>query len=210
MFSRDDLLNHLQNTTEVFRDGRVKEAFITVDRAHFVPEEYAEEAYEDYAIHFEDIRLIKPTAAAYLLELAQLNVGNKVLVVGVQTGWLVALVTAAVDESGDVYAVEALQENIDRAEANIAPYQYDNLQIFHGENMIGLSDLGPYDRIIVTRSLPDVPDVLVDQLVANGTVVVPTEDSLVQLVKDEKGEVTTTTHPGFSFDPLATDIPEEE
>lgn len=204
MFTREDLNNYLEHETGVFQNPRVKIAFETIDRAHFVPEAYADEVYEDYAIHYGNgMRLMKPTAAAYLLELGNIGAGQKVLIVGTMTGWLPALAASAVGKDGDVYVVEANQANIDAAEAHLAPYQFEHLQIFHGENTVGLSDLGPYDTVIVTRSLPDVPDVLVEQVRNGGTAVVPTDDGLVRVTKDDRGIVTTTTHEGFTFEPLA-------
>ena len=211
MQTRGELLERLKNTTDVFRDTTVAEAFVAVDRAHFLPKEYEDEAYEDYAIMFPPgITSLQPTATCFMLELLQFTREQKVLIVGVRTGWLTALVASAVGPEGDVYVTEASQDNVDRAEINLQPYGFENIQIFPAAENIGLQEHGPYDRILVSRALPAVPEELVDQLRYSGILVVPTENGLVQVTKNEDGDTNSVSHEGVVVPPLVYDVVVEE
>ena len=79
------------------RDGYLKspviiEAFKNVDRKDFVPENVKEGAYvnEALAIGFEQT-ISQPLVVAFMLELLELKMGERVLEIGTGSGWKTAL-----------------------------------------------------------------------------------------------------------------------
>jgi len=79
------------------KDGYLKnpviiEAFKNVDRKDFVPENVKEKAYfnEALAIGFEQT-ISQPLVVAFMLELLELKMGERVLEIGTGSGWKTAL-----------------------------------------------------------------------------------------------------------------------
>ena len=204
MYSRADLLQHLRTDTRVLKDPLVAEAFTEVDRKDFVPEDYADEAYEDYALPIGfDQTISQPTTVAFMLEQLHLEKGLKVLDVGSGSGWTSCLLAAIVGEEGDVYAVERVEELLHMGQQNAAQYNFENLAFFPSDDALGLPQNGPFDRILVSAAATeDVPQALVDQLAKGGRLVIPVDGDLVVVLKDSKGVVTKKAHGGFSFVPL--------
>src|SRR3989338_11590852 len=130
MKTREDLTRHLEKGSKVFKNELVKEAFANVDRKDFVPEDYAYEAYEDYAIPIGyGATISQPTTVAFMLELLDARVGDKVLDIGSGSGWTTALLSKIVGESGEVTGVEIVSELVELGKNNIEKYAGKNVKI---------------------------------------------------------------------------------
>ncbi len=204
MMSREDLMKHLEENTQVFKVDVVKAAFKAVDRAGFLTEEYRPEAYEDYAvpIGFKQI-MTKPTVAAFMLELLDVVPGNTILEVGTGSGWITALLAHLVGSKGKVWGTEFLPELVKLSKENLKKHDIKNVEIIQATKTIGLRQSFLYDRILVTGAADeDSVEDLIGQLAVGGIMVVPTENSLVQ-IKKTAAKTTRKEFPGFEFEPLA-------
>jgi protein-L-isoaspartate(D-aspartate) O-methyltransferase len=56
----------------------------------------------------------------------------------------------------------------------------DNVKIQVFDGTVGWSDVGPFDRILVTAGAPRVPEPLLDQLAPGGRLLIPEGDRLGQ------------------------------
>lgn len=105
-----------------------------------------------------------------LLEAAELSGQGRVLVIGAGSGYLVAIVARLASE---VHAVERLASLAGRAEANLRAAGCTSARLRVGEGEEGWPDAAPFDAILVTTALDDVPAQLVAQLAPGGRLVVP-------------------------------------
>lgn len=200
---RDQLNEHLDKNSDVFRNGGVRGAFEAVDRADFLTEDYLPEAYEDYAVpagHGQNVS--KPTVAAFMLELLDAHEGDSVLEVGSGSGWVTALLSHIVGKGGTVHAVEIVPELVERAKENLSKYDYPQATVEHAGTALGSVEHGPYDRILVTADSGEIPQELVAQLKEGGLLVLPVDGSIVKVEK-KNGRSVETVFPGvFEFPKL--------
>ena len=67
--------------------------------------------------------------------------------------------------------------------------------------MLGVPELAPWDRILVSAAPRHLPDELVAQVADDGRMVIPVAGELL-LVEKQAGEPTVTRHGGYRFVPL--------
>src|SRR3989338_9224515 len=91
------------------KDGFSEEiinAFKAVKRENFIPEEYKSVAYKDVALPLAKSSTIsQPSTIAFMLQLAELKQGQKILEIGSCSGYLLALISEIV-KTGKIYGME--------------------------------------------------------------------------------------------------------
>lgn len=202
-FTKEDLINHLENNTKVLHRKELKKAFIAIDRGDFTPKEYLSEAYEDYPLPIGYGQTIsQPTTVAFMLELLELNNGEKILDVGAGSGWTTALLARIVGSDGEVRGVEIVPELIKIGQKNIEKYNFKHTTISLADSKkIGYSSDAPFDKILVSASADSVPKELIKQLKDGGIMVIPIKNSIWRIKKI--GDKTyVKKFPGFVFVPL--------
>jgi protein-L-isoaspartate(D-aspartate) O-methyltransferase len=125
---------------------------------------------------------------ALMTELAELEVGMKVLEVGTGSGYHAAVLAEVVAPSdtdrerwGHVYSIERFAELAERARRNLERTGYsDRVTVLVGDGTLGYPEEAPYDRIVVTAAAPDVPSPLISQLRPGGVMVIPIGDKFIQ------------------------------
>jgi protein-L-isoaspartate(D-aspartate) O-methyltransferase len=200
MNTKAELIEHLANESKVLDNPLIRKAFLVVDRADFVEEDYKCEAYEDYAIPIGyDQTISQPTTVAFMLELLDPKEGNKVLDIGSGSGWTTALLSKIVGESGEVTGVEIIPELVAIGKKNIEKYENTNIKI----EQVKAGKVGKpgktFDRILVSASTEELPDDLLLQLSENGILVIPIKDSIWRIKKLSDGEFDSKEYPGFIF-----------
>ncbi|MDO5513248.1 MAG: methyltransferase domain-containing protein [Corynebacterium sp.] len=143
----------------------------------------------------------QPWTVAFMLRLLDPRPGHRVLDVGSGSGWSTALLHELVGTTGQVTAVELVDElvefgqhNLDAAGRKVRVHQAT-------AGVFGLPELAPFDRILVSAEAPSLPDELVDQLAAGGVMVIPVDGEMLR-VERAGDEVTVTRHGRFRFVPL--------
>lgn len=114
-------------------------------------------------------------------EALELKVGHKVLEIGSGSGWHASTIAEIVAPSGapkerwgHVYTVEIVKGLAEFARQNVEAVGYgDRVTIIHGDGSQGYAEKAPYDRILVTAAAPDIPKPLIEQLKAEGVLVIP-------------------------------------
>jgi protein-L-isoaspartate(D-aspartate) O-methyltransferase len=205
MFSKEQLIDHLENGTRALKDRMIKDAFVAIDRKNFVPKNYAEEAYEDYPLPLGDTgqTISQPTTVAFMLELLNPQEGEKILDVGSGSGFTTALLARIVGEKGRVIGVERIPELVKLGQKNLDKYNLKNAEIIKARKEIGFLKEAPFDKILVSATTEDLPKKLMEQLRVGGIMVVPIFDEIWQVKKLESGE-DIKKYKGFAFVPLIT------
>lgn len=182
-------------------------AFEKINRADFLISGDGEEAEINAPLPIGYGQTIsQPLTVAFMLELLQPQLGDKVLDVGSGSGWQTALLAEIVGERGRVYAIERIEELKEFGENNVKKYNFANVQFFCADGSQGLVKFAPFDKIIVAAATEKIPPDLLKQLKINGRLVAPIGPAGLQdiVLVEKKGEndYQEKHFPGFVFVPL--------
>ncbi|MER5964940.1 methyltransferase domain-containing protein [Streptomyces sp. NPDC002057] len=106
--------------------------------------------------------------------LADLGVeaGHRVLEIGTGTGWNAALLAHRAG-AGNVVSVEYDPSVAEQARETLAEFGGPAPLVVTGDGRAGVADQAPYDRVIATASVGEVPSAWIEQTVAGGVIVAP-------------------------------------
>ena len=130
-----------------------------------------------------------------MTELANLAPDDVVLEVGTGSGYQAAILAHLARKVCTIEIIPQLAEAAAKTLENLA---YDNVSVRLGDGYSGWPDCGPFDAIIVTAALGQVPPPLIDQLKVGGRLVMPigpayTTQQLTVVEKTGLGTITTRT-----------------
>ncbi|GIW66918.1 MAG: protein-L-isoaspartate O-methyltransferase [Candidatus Parcubacteria bacterium] len=205
--TNEALINYLIRNN-VLKTESIINAFLKIDRKNFVREENLFEAYADYPLSIGEGQTIsQPWTVAFMLELLQPQEGNKVLDVGFGSGWTTALLAQIVGDTGKVYGIEIIPKIFEFGKNNIEKYNFIKKNIIKlklGDGSKGWKEYSPFDRILVSASTKEIPYQLIEQLNINGILVIPDNQGIYQIFKDQEGNIEKKYYYGFSFVPLVS------
>jgi protein-L-isoaspartate(D-aspartate) O-methyltransferase len=196
--SKEELIRSLKN--KGFHE-RIINAFEKVKRENFVNENFKSMAYEDIALPLTNEQTIsQPSTIALGLSLLKLKENQKVLEVGSGCGYVLALMAEIVGKEGKVYGVEIIKELADKSIENLK--DYGNIRVYNRNGKIH-SEEAPFNRIIISAALPQIPHEILDQLDDNGIIVAPlgygSMQTLTSIRKINDKFVVEKEIPGFIF-----------
>ncbi len=147
-------------------DQTVLDLLFKVRREEFVPAPYRSLAFVDMEIplgHGET--MWSPKLEARCVQSLRLRKTDRVLEIGTGSGYLSALLASL---AGKVHSVDIHAEFLKDAEARLRAHGFDNVMLEAGDASRGWENHAPYDVIVVTGSLPVMPDTLPAQLAPGG------------------------------------------
>ncbi|CUH40282.1 Protein-L-isoaspartate O-methyltransferase [Jannaschia seosinensis] len=168
-------------------DTRVLEAMEQVDRALFVSDTFADQAFEDVPLPIQSGQTIsQPSVVGLMTQALGVQPRDKVLEVGTGTGYQAAILAHLARR---VYTVERHRTLARIARENHAVLGLTNITQISGDGSRGLPEQAPFDRILVTAAAEDPPGPLLAQLREGGSMVVPVgvSDHVQTLVKVTRG-----------------------
>jgi protein-L-isoaspartate(D-aspartate) O-methyltransferase len=163
--ARVNMVESQVRTWEVL-DQSVLDLLLVVKREEFVPEKYRAVAFADMEIplgHGE--MMLAPKLEARMVQELGIRKTDKVLEVGTGSGYVTALCGKL---GGQVVSAERIPEFSHSAARKLAGHGIRNVQLVVGEAAEGWPSSGPYDVILLTGSLPFLPDSLRNQLSPGG------------------------------------------
>jgi protein-L-isoaspartate(D-aspartate) O-methyltransferase len=189
------------------RDQRLLNAFLQVPRDAFVDESVADLAYEDNPLPIGQGQTIsQPYVVALMIEALDVRSGDRVLEVGVGSGYAAAILSRLADR---VYAIDRQPALANAARDRLARLGYDNVDIRTGDGTLGMSDAAPFDAILVSAGGPGIPAPLIDQLASGGRLVIPVgkarEQRLLRIMKSADGIAHQQDMGPVTFVPLVGD-----
>jgi len=150
-------------------DRRVTAAMSAIPREAFVPESLAKLAYSDEALHVaRDAVMLPPTALARLVQLADINPADTVLVIGGYAGYAAAIVAQMAKSVVAVLPSREIATSVSDACRSIS---IDNVTAVGGVLAEGWKAQSPYAVIIVEGGVEAIPDALKGQLADGGRLV---------------------------------------
>jgi protein-L-isoaspartate(D-aspartate) O-methyltransferase len=171
------------------RDPAVLAAMRKVPRHRFVPESLRSQAYDDRPLPIGLGQTIsQPYIVGLMTELARPRAGMKVLEVGTGSGYQAAVLAEIV---GTLDTIEIIPELGRRAETTLREMGYRNVRVFVGDGFDGRPQDAPFGAIVVTAAPETIPPALLEQLAADGRLVIPVGSAEQELL------VVTKTDGGF-------------
>ena len=185
-------------------DPAVRQAMRTVPRHEFVLPEYLEQAYADHPLPIGYGQTIsQPYIVAAMTELLRLKADDKVLEVGLGSGYQAAVLAELTDQ---VYSVEIVEELFKRGTETLQRLGYTRVQTHHADGYYGWEEHAPYDAIIVTCAPDHIPQPLINQLKDGGRLVIPVGPpgsfQTLWLVEKQGDKTTSRSIMGVVFVPL--------
>jgi len=152
-------------------DPVVLEAMRQVERHHFVPQDYIDQAYDDHPLPIGYGQTIsQPYIVALMTRELAVQPGDRVLEIGTGSGYQAAVLA----QMGiQVYTIEIVPELAEQAESRLADLGYDNARVLSTDGYYGWEAYAPYDAVIVTAAPDHLPQPLVTQLKEGGRLVIP-------------------------------------
>jgi protein-L-isoaspartate(D-aspartate) O-methyltransferase len=191
-------------------DTAVLDVIERTPRELFVPAAFASRAYENVALPIGQNQTIsQPAVVAYMTQELRLGPRMKVLEVGTGSGYQSAVLSKLCRR---LYTIERHRDLLREAEAKFAEFRLRNVTSRVGDGALGWPEQAPFDRILVTAAAPDVPPILLEQLAADGIMIVPvgeptSDQQLVRCRRTTAGVEYETLWP-VRFVPLVEGVPE--
>ncbi len=178
---------HKQIIRRGIKDKRVISAFAKIDRCKFVSEDLRKFAYEDYPLGIGEGQTVsQPYMCALMTEYLRLSGKEKVLEVGAGSGYQSAVLA---ELSAQVYSIERVDALVRRSREVLELLGYRNIKIKTGDGALGWKEEAPFERIIITAAVPEIPEPLIEQLAMGGRIVAPVGNRSGQILTIlEKGE----------------------
>ena len=170
--ARFNMIQQQIRTWEVLDPG-VLALLSVVKREDFVPAEHRDLAFADVEIplkiHVQPGQtMLAPRVEARLLQELAVKNSDKVLEIGTGSGYMAALLAAKAEY---VYSVEIDPELVELARANLQKAGVANVSVDLGDAARGWDLYAPYDLIVVSASVPALPESLLRQLKVGGRLV---------------------------------------
>ncbi|WP_114391037.1 protein-L-isoaspartate(D-aspartate) O-methyltransferase [Notoacmeibacter marinus] len=189
-------------------DPAVLKAMAMVPREAFVPLGRRAEAYDDHPLPIGHGQTIsQPFMVAFMMEAARLTQDDRVLEVGLGSGYGAAVASRIVRQ---VYGIERHKELADGATMRLDRLGYRNVCVRIGDGTKGWPDEAPFDAIIISAAAQDVSPTLFEQLAPGGRLVAPIgpargAQTLMRFLKDADGYLSSETLGAVAFVPLVLD-----
>jgi protein-L-isoaspartate(D-aspartate) O-methyltransferase len=171
-------------------DQAVLRAMEEVPREAFVEMGDAAFAYRDSALGIACGQTIsQPFVVAYMTEQLQLQKHHRVLEIGTGSGYQAAVLSRL---ARTVLTVERFRTLADSARLRLEKAGCDNVEVMLADGYDLPANIGPFDRIIVTAAMAQIPENLTARLETNGILIAPVGpphgvQTLVRIVKAEAG-----------------------
>lgn len=178
-------------------DTDVLDLLVVVKREAFVPAAYRALAFADSEIPLPGgENMLTPKLEARIMQELAVQKHENVLEIGAGSGYMAALLA---HKARHVTTVEINPELKAMAEKNLADYGVTNVEVAEGDAAQGYKGLvqpnAPYDVIVVSGSVPVVPEGLLAQLKVGGRmfVVVGTLPAMTAQIITRTSEVNFDT-----------------
>ena len=168
--ARNRMIEHDLKDRDI-TDKAVLQAMRDVPRHRFVGPALQTQAYGDYPLPIGHKQTIsQPYIVALMTQLLEVRPEDRVLEIGTGCGYQAAVLARLAQQ---VYTVEIVKPLADKAQALLAELGYKNIFIKAGDGFEGWSEHAPFDKIILTCAVKEIPPALIEQLKEGGRIIAP-------------------------------------
>ena len=185
------------------RDPRVLEAFRSVPREIFVPQNLRASAYDDTPLPLVRGQTIsQPFIVGFMTQELRLEGDEKVLEIGTGSGYQTAILAKLVRI---VYSAEVEPDLAKTAKERLEELGITNVVLGTGNGVELFREHAPFDAILSAAAPEYLPESLVDQLADGGRCIIPVGAADLQhlwLIEKRGGHVTRRRLEAVRFVPL--------
>lgn len=184
------------------KDELVLKAIYDIPREKFISDALRKFAYDDNALPIECAQTIsQPFTVAYMTQILNVKPGDKILEIGTGSGYQAAILFSMGAQVFSIERIDKLYQNASRLLKELG----FNICLKLDDGTLGWDEFAPYDKIIVTAGAPDIPAQLIEQLKANGKLIIPVGDHetqrLLEITKTDE-TISKKYYEFFKFVPL--------
>jgi len=197
-------------------DMRVLGAVERTRREDFVDQPFANSAYDNSALPIACGQTIsQPFVVAYMTQVLDVGEKHRVLEIGTGSGYQTAVLAPLCRM---VYTIERHKPLLQAAEERFKKLKLSNVVTRHGDGYKGWPEAAPFDRILLTAVVPEVPPILIEQLKPGGILIAPVTKNasaesfsqhLTKTIKAESGVTQEALIP-VVFVPMIPGMPNEK
>ena len=186
-------------------EQRVMEVMEQVPRHQFVPDSEKIHAYENRPLPIGYGQTIsQPYIVALMTDLLRIDDHDVVLEIGTGSGYQAAILSKLVDK---IYTIEIIEELGSAAQERLAKLGYNNVNVKLSDGYYGWEEAAPFDGIIVTAAVSQIPPPLIQQLNPGGRMIVPIGEPffvqhLTLVEKDQQSNINTRNILPVAFVPF--------
>ena len=201
--NNDYLVDYLISNGALQSENLIK-AFRKIDRKDFILIEEESVPYLDAPLQIGYGQTIsQPQVVAFMLELLDLQDGNRVLDIGSGSAYTTALIASCIGRVGYVFGLERIPALIEFGKNNLRKYEIYNAFISKASFNLGIKHK-KFDKILVSAAADSLPLELLEQLEDDGKLVIPIKNSIF-LIEKRDGQFFEKEFEGFSFVPLVVE-----
>jgi protein-L-isoaspartate(D-aspartate) O-methyltransferase len=163
---------------------------------------YVDKAYPIAA----DQTISQPYTVAFQTQLLELKKGDKVLEIGTGSGYQTAILLAL--EGLQVFTIERQHQLFKKTILLFKKLRLKPKKVIFGDGYQGLPDQAPFEAIVVTAGVAEVPKPLLEQLIIGGRLVIPLGDKeqiMTRYIRTGEKSFDRRTFGNFRFVPLLKD-----
>jgi protein-L-isoaspartate(D-aspartate) O-methyltransferase len=196
-------------------DGQVLSLLSVVKRENFAPMAHKALAFADMEIPLQKDGgsgqvMLAPRVEARFLQNAAVKHTDKVLEIGTGSGYMAALLAS---QAASVLSFELDAALAQQARANLQTAGIHNAEVRHADGCQGAPIDGPFDVIVLSGSVAEVPQVLLSQLKVGGRLLaVVGEDPMMRatVITRTADQQWQTTEPWDTTAPRLLGFPEHQ
>ncbi len=207
--ARNRLVEQLKK--EGITDKNVLGTIQNVPRHFFIDISYLSHAYKNRPLPIDcDQTISQPYTVAFQTQLLNITSGLKVLEIGTGSGYQATILGYM---GAIVYTIERQQSLHEQTKALFEAPEFTQyfgnqlkIKLLFGDGYKGLPEQAPFDRILITAAIPEIPQTLFNQLSdKNGILVAPEGKGNSQIMKrytKNNSDIQIETFGMFSFVPM--------
>jgi len=152
-------------------DAAVLQAMCDVPRHRFVPTGMQDQAYADFPLPIGHGQTIsQPYVVAFMTQTLEVRPEDTILEIGTGCGYQAAVLARLAQQ---VYTIEIVKPLADEARKLLAELGYKNISVKAGDGFEGWPEHAPFDKIILTCAVKEIPTALIEQLQEGGRIIAP-------------------------------------
>ena len=164
----------------------VYKAFSEVEREIFVPQGFRHWAYRLDALPIKANQWISsPVTVAKMTVYLEPEGADNVLEIGCGSGYQAAILSRLFRR---VFTIERIEALLKEAKERFKALDIHNIHTRLDDGQRGWRQYAPFDRILFSASIPEVPQNLFDQLADGGILVAPIEKGNAQIITQYRKE----------------------
>ena len=196
-------------------DARVLDAIEKTPRDLFVDKPFESSAFDDTALPIACGQTIsQPFVVAAISQALEVSPKHRVLEIGGGSGYQASVLARL---AAWVYVIERHKPLLQAANARFQTLKLHNVVVRHGDGLKGWPEQAPFDRIVLSAAVDEVPRALFEQLKLNGILIAPVtaasslerfSQRLVKMIRTESGQIEEPLMP-VVFVPMVPGLPQE-